>query len=197
MIDTRYIDKIDTLQNFYNSSNIYSPFTSVFLQKASRTYGLASGATRTESITLFEAIISQIQYKLKQSGVTMVTWWYVQHILLSYMLFSYQASELVTPDNYSAFVEKIKPVASFEEWQILQVLQALYKNRTDSLIQYAYNPLQVFKSGGTSGGIVNPSNVIPTGGQTTTKDNSKMFIIGAILAGGFLLMNKGKKKGRR
>ena len=220
MIDKKYID-ITSLRNWFDLND--KNFNSVLTVSKVLTYGLANGTTKTSSMTVLFALTSHIQYLLKRNGVTVVSWWYAQHIILSYLKEAILKGYSVTPENAESFISEILKVntdqgnKAFNRDNVLQILQAIYKFRTDSLISviYKYAAITAAVPGYESAVIipVKPIDTItePAGRETfystqpeieieIENDNKKssgmnpLLIIGGLTAGVLLLSNNKKRK---
>lgn len=204
MIDAKYIDH-SGLRNEYSVTPIKEFFEGFYLQDVTMSIGTHTGSVSVRKMERLFAIVSQIQYYLKMSGASMVTWWYVQHILLAYMSYtmatglqSLDESHCVNPDNYDKFIRVISGYKNssgqtlFTEKEILQVLQTLYKYRNDQIIRWGWNPVPFLQEhyGRTIGVNVPAQATMVSSGSTSYK----WLIPVAVIGGAILLLGK---KGKR
>ncbi|PKL19476.1 MAG: hypothetical protein CVV49_00105 [Spirochaetae bacterium HGW-Spirochaetae-5] len=212
-IDRKYID-ITSLRNWFSNND--PDFNSKLAVSKVLTFGLSDGKTKTASMAVLFALTSHVQYLLKRNGVTVVSWWYAQHIILSYLKESILRGYSVTPENSESFITEIMKTktdqgeTAFSRNGVLQILQAIYKFRTDSLIGIIYN-YKTTQSAEANIYQVQPiTPVLPPEEKETIyndeieieieNDNKKnsgmnpLLIIGGLTAGVLLLSNKKKRK---
>jgi hypothetical protein len=215
MIKSEYID-ITALRNFF-VSGYDDLFNKTYISKKYLRYGTSIGTTKTANIEPLYAAVSHIQYKLKSLKRPVLTWWYIQHIIIAFLKSGIQQEVFLNQQNFMTFVNVIKNTLTdqgnkaFSESDIITVLDILLANQNDAIFQdilksplYKYSispaptnpetidivkPIEIVKPDGSKE-IVYPAKI----------QDSKMGYIGIAgiaLAALFLMKNKkGRKKKR-
>lgn len=191
MIEKKYCD-ITELRNFYQGA-YETLFINNLVNKRVLEFGLADGSIKRSTIEPIFAITSQMQYHLKRAGVTVVSWWYMQHIVLAYLREVMRQGKTVTSANYLDFLQPISQVktdqggTAFSGSDIIQTLQTLAKFNSDPLIMMLYSVVPSGSGGGNNN--YTDSNII-NADQKTASGGISPVMIAAGLAAAFFMFKK-------
>lgn len=180
MIDKKYID-ITELRNWFQ---VYAEddFISKLATKVKSTFGMADGTTKTASMEPLFAATSQLQYYCKKNKVTIVSWWYVQHIILAYIRQALIQGKTVDSSNYQSFVTPIMATLTdqgdiaFKEVYVVQTLQGLYKYKHDEIIGKVYNFVITPQSNGGSQSDNTPEIIVPSDTNINNNSNNNAVV---------------------
>jgi len=84
MFESKYID-IKTLNQFFSADKYNKQFKKLYIDKQLLSFGDYKGGQNNKSIEPLFALVSDIQYQIKQAAASPVNWFEVQHIILSYI----------------------------------------------------------------------------------------------------------------
>lgn len=217
MISSNYID-ITELRNFFQN-NFDESFNKNYVTKKYLRYGLNTGLMKTGNIEPLYAAVSHVQYISKGLKKPVITWWYIQHIIVAYIRASIQRSEILNSSNFNSFVQGLRMIKTdqgqiaFKESDIIQVLSII--QNSDSIFQNIIKtPLVIIKQ--PESVIVKPVEPVVIPDNKTieinkpeektpviipgkAESNMSMYLIGGVgaLVGLMLMKNKKGKKKRR
>ncbi len=208
-IDSKYVDISDIRSGIENSS-FRDQFVNHFFKKVTAYSGDYKGNKTNQTTERIFHLNGQIQYYEKKTGVTIVTWWFVQHILVCYAYFLLKEN-LSPVDSYNVdqYADKISAVTDyagnniFTRAQIVNVLGIVSKYQSDDIIKWIYNPRNYVSGSVAPAPVpvpVAPSSYTPPVDYSPVpylveqKTNWTPYLIAGGVAGLFLIYLMSKKK---